>query len=88
MKKTYLFLGLVLIFSGTTLANQPVTVPDEDPTGIVFHDGTWEEALALAKEKDLPIFLDISASWCGPCKLLKNNTFPDAESLPLCAEGS
>ncbi|MEI6507807.1 MAG: thioredoxin fold domain-containing protein [Bacteroidota bacterium] len=25
------------------------------------------------------MFLDISASWCGPCKMLKRNTFTNAE---------
>ena len=48
-------------------------------TGISFHQGTWDEAVQLAKEKGKPIFLDISASWCGPCKKLKATTFTDAE---------
>jgi len=46
--------------------------------GIEFFDGTWEEALAEAKKQNKPIFLDIYASWCGPCKALKNRTFPNA----------
>ena len=45
--------------------------------GIEFHVGTWQEALELAKKDNKLVFLDISASWCGPCKLLKKNTFPD-----------
>lgn len=51
---------------------------DED-SGIVFHAGSWEEALTLARKENKLIFLDISASWCGPCKLLKKKTFPDLE---------
>ena len=51
----------------------------EVATGISFYQGTWDEALQLAKEEGKPIFLDISASWCGPCKRLKATTFTDAE---------
>ena len=47
--------------------------------GIAFHQGTWNEALRLAKEEGKPIFLDIYASWCGPCKMLKARTFPNDE---------
>jgi len=43
--------------------------------GMKFFEGSWEEALAQAKEEDKLIFLDAYASWCGPCKLLKRNVF-------------
>lgn len=48
-------------------------------TGIQFFNGTWEEALALAEKESKPIFLDVYAVWCGPCKALKRNTFPNPE---------
>jgi len=48
--------------------------------GIQFFEGNWDEALALAKKENKPIFLDVYASWCGPCKVLKQKTFPDAEA--------
>ena len=47
---------------------------------ISFHQGSWSEALDLAKNENKLIFLNISASWCGPCKLLKSQTFKDAEA--------
>lgn len=37
------------------------------------------EAVAKAKNENKPIFLDIYAIWCGPCKLLKKQTFVDKE---------
>jgi thioredoxin 1 len=45
--------------------------------GIEFYNGSWEEAMALAKKEGKLIFLDVYASWCGPCKMLKKNTFTD-----------
>ncbi|MGQ1948373.1 thioredoxin family protein [Geofilum sp. OHC36d9] len=51
----------------------------EEAKGINFHQGTWNEALELAKKENKLIFLDISASWCPPCKMLKANTFTNAE---------
>ncbi|MGC9354522.1 MAG: thioredoxin family protein, partial [Mariniphaga sp.] len=48
---------------------------EKSKTGITFHQGNWKEALETAKKENKPIFLDISASWCAPCKLLKANTF-------------
>ena len=52
---------------------------EKSKKGISFHQGNWKEALETAKKENKPIFLDISASWCGPCKLLKANTFTDPE---------
>ena len=46
--------------------------------GIDFQSGSWQQVLDLAKTENKLIFLDLYASWCGPCKALKANTFPDA----------
>ena len=45
--------------------------------GIAFYDKTWQEVLIKAKKEHKPIFLDIYATWCGPCKKLRRETFPD-----------
>ncbi len=47
---------------------------------ISFHQGNWDGALKLARQENKLVFLNISASWCGPCKLLKSQTFTDAEA--------
>ncbi|MRT94724.1 thioredoxin fold domain-containing protein [Ancylomarina sp. 16SWW S1-10-2] len=44
--------------------------------GIEFFDGKYEDALIKAKEENKPLFIDFYTSWCGPCKLLKKNIFP------------
>ncbi len=47
--------------------------------GIEFFHGTWEEALMKAKAEDKIIFVDAYTTWCGPCKNMAANTFPDPE---------
>ena len=44
--------------------------------GIEFEHGTWAEALAKAQKEDKMIFVDGYAVWCGPCKMLAKNIFP------------
>ncbi len=45
--------------------------------GMRFFEGTWEEALAEAKRLDRIIFVDAYAVWCGPCKKMASEVFPD-----------
>jgi len=46
--------------------------------GIEFFEGTWNEALAEAKKQEKLIFVDAYTTWCGPCKWMAKNTFPDS----------
>jgi thioredoxin 1 len=48
--------------------------------GIQFIEADWSKALSEAKTQHKKIFLDAYASWCGPCKQLKKQTFPDPEA--------
>ena len=45
--------------------------------GIRFETKGWDSALLEAKKHNRLVFLDAYTSWCGPCKLLKKNTFTD-----------
>ena len=45
--------------------------------GIDFFKGEWEDALALAASQDKLIFVDAYATWCGPCKRMAAEVFPD-----------
>jgi len=49
----------------------------DDEKGIRFIEQDWSKALAQAKAEKKLVFLDIYATWCGPCKMLKKNTFTD-----------
>lgn len=45
--------------------------------GIEFFHGSWEEALEEAKKQEKVIFIDAYATWCGPCKRMAAEVFPD-----------
>ncbi len=39
--------------------------------GTKFFEGTWADALTKAKKENKLIFVDVSTSWCHPCKKMK-----------------
>ena len=43
---------------------------------INFQEGTFEEALAKAKSENKLVFMDCYTVWCGPCKKLAKEVFP------------
>jgi len=47
--------------------------------GISFEHGTFAEALAKAKAENKLVFMDCYTTWCGPCKALAKNIFPQKE---------
>ncbi|WP_164121842.1 MULTISPECIES: thioredoxin family protein [Sphingobacterium] len=48
--------------------------------GIVFKDNQkWDEVLAIADKENKLIFIDCYTEWCGPCKGLERNIFPQKE---------
>lgn len=51
----------------------------DSPDGILFHKGTFAEALQAAEKDNRLVFLDIYATWCGPCKKMKSKTFADKD---------
>lgn len=44
-------------------------------TGIEFSTDAWADVLKQAKAKQKIIFLDVYATWCGPCRHLEKNVF-------------
>lgn len=75
---TFLITMVIIAFTSFARPSESGSKTEKE-AGIQFHDGNWEEALQKAKEEEKPVFLDISASWCGPCKMLKSRTFPNDE---------
>jgi thiol:disulfide interchange protein len=46
--------------------------------GISFFEGSLQEGLEKAKSENKLLFVDCYTTWCGPCKILKQYTFRDA----------
>ena len=47
--------------------------------GVSFFKGSWKDALDKAKKERKLIFVDAYTVWCGPCKAMNRNTFPNRE---------
>ncbi len=80
MKNIIFTVIAIIIFAAVYAFNNPSADFKKDKTnGIQFYRGSWNEALQLAKKENKLIFLDVYATWCGPCKKLKKNSFSNSE---------
>ncbi len=63
---------MALLMSLTTFAQNTTS-------GIQFQHTSWKEIVKKAKAEKKLIFMDAYTTWCGPCKMLQANVFPDKE---------
>ncbi len=85
MKHKIFFPVLLAIAVALTLAFAPAgkekftikTAATAAEPGIRFIEADWNKAVAEAKKQKKMIFVDAYTSWCGPCRMLKQNTFTD-----------
>jgi thioredoxin 1 len=86
LRKVFVFGGIVVsviaifAFKSENKDESGQVVYNNEVQGIHFIEADWKKALLEAKKQNKLIFLDAYASWCGPCQLLKRNTFPDKEA--------
>lgn len=66
MKKVYIIVS-ILFFSLMTFAQSGTRFMDNRP---------WQEVLQRAQRENKLIFVDCYTSWCGPCKQLATQVFP------------
>ena len=62
--------------------DQVVPPPDD---GIAWHSD-FEAALREAGASKRPLLVDVTATWCPPCKVMKRSTWPDARVGRLVRE--
>lgn len=67
----------VFLFVNGSNAKPEMKVTTAEEKGIKFLEQDWNGALQRAKAENKLVFVDIYATWCGPCKMLKKNTFVD-----------
>lgn len=67
-------LGLFAASAGGIRAEEP------------FHDLAFDKACEKAKAENKILMIDFYTTWCGPCKMLDRNTWPDAEVKKLLTE--
>lgn len=69
MKKLTFFVVFSLVFTAATFAQ----------TGIKFEHSNWKAVVQKAKKENKLIFMDAYTTWCGPCRMLQANVFPNKE---------
>lgn len=47
--------------------------------GVEFFEGNWQQTLDAARAQHKIVFVDAFTTWCGPCKAMVRNTFPNEE---------
>lgn len=83
MNKKLLITGAFIIIAVVVFAFFPrptvnlTAIQSNSEKGIQFVEPNWAKAIEQAKKEKKMIFVDAYTTWCGPCRMLKQNTFPD-----------
>ncbi|MBS1506568.1 MAG: DUF255 domain-containing protein [Bacteroidetes bacterium] len=81
MRRSLLLLVSVACISATLNAQTP-----KSPATTTVKWMTFEQAVEKSKTEKRKIFIDVFTEWCGWCKVMDKNTFPDPEVAKLLNE--
>ena len=92
MKKNFIIFGAIAIGLATMsflvtskeASNQTSTVAQQNTTSSVSK--VVEEAMAAESKQPRKIMIDVYTKWCGPCKMMSQNTFTDADVVAYMNE--
>lgn len=76
MKKLALQLSCLFLVLNVGFAQGKATTVSKTE-GIQFTKKAWKDVLASAKEEKKIIFMDAYTTWCGPCKKMSRDVFPN-----------
>ncbi len=77
-KQSMKFAGALFLVALLGMAFQ-VADKTEKKDKLNYFEGTYEEAVELAKKEKKAIFIDAYTNWCGWCKELDKRTFSDQD---------
>lgn len=68
---------ITILFGAIIMCCLSLSTYAQENKGIQFVEGkTYAEALAQAKQENKMLFIDCFTTWCGPCKMLSKDVFP------------
>ncbi len=69
-----------IVVSFIAFLNPILVIGQTSDNGIKFESGlSWEQVKAKAKAENKSIFMDCFATWCGPCKTMDKEVYPQKE---------
>lgn len=76
--KKWIAMAVLALFSVTAFAQNKAAAPAaaKQAKGTAFETGTLKDLLAKAAKEKKYLFVDVYATWCGPCKAMANQVFP------------
>lgn len=67
---------IVFALSTLRLFILPSLLTAQDTVGVKFEDKLLKEILDIAKARHKRVFVDCYTTWCGPCRKMANDVFP------------